>query len=185
MTKTNETAAARTTTVRGFVLDFENMTAPTPFEVKVPYTRTLTTAQTSVADMMDKPVNTIAVAELVQPERNDVDDKAIVKAAQSISDTEPENVPDGFTVVPVCEFLYDGAAFGFDENGEPVGVRIQEHSFEKLTKGTAASVLEANAQANFNGNGWAFYTVCYRGRHSVKRYALIDSKTYHAMRYSF
>ena len=185
MTKTNESAAARTTTVKGFILDFENMSKPEPFEMKVAYTRTITTAQKAVAEMLNKPVNNIAVAELVQPERNDVTDKDVIKAAQSISDTEPENIPEGFTVVPVAEYLYSGAAFGFDENGAPVAVSIEEHSFEKYTKGTATSVLEANAQADFEGNNWAFYTVCYRGRHAVKRYALIDSKTYHAMRYSF
>ena len=188
--KNNETTkkqSARTTKAHAVILDFQNMTVREEV-VEIPYTRTIdgkNGAISAVAKTLGIERNRITIKELEQPERLTVEDTAIVNAAREILDEVPESVPEGFICVAVTKYAYFGAAFGFDESGEPIANKVYFESWEKVTKGSAATLLEAEARPMFNENGDGLYTVVYRQRKAMKRYAIVDLTTYHGMKYGF
>ena len=180
----NKQNNGRTTKAVAVVVDFENMTLHEEI-VEIAYTRTMEKAAKAVAEKLNVPTNSVTMKELVQPERQNIDDTAIVDISREIVNEMPEHVEDGFTVVPVTAYKYFGAAFGFSAEGKPIAEAIETESWEKFTKGTSATMLEAIAEPQFEENGSALYTVVFRQRVSVKKYAIVNSAEYQTMRYDF
>ena len=182
----------RTTTATAAVMNFKEMS----FElvtVEIPYTRTLTKAAELVAAKLNVPANTVSVKELAQKEfrANDVSASAILNIAHhsNIKSEEEarELANDSECTVPYTVYEYAATVFGYsherDELNAPIpfAKRVLIRDTVKRGKNDAKAFItnDENVKASFE----SIVYLEYKNRFEVKRYAVVDSEEYQAMRY--
>ncbi len=152
--------------------------------VEIPYTRTINdkTAK-AVAKVLNVPANTVLVKDLMQTEWRTVEPTSgqIINISEQHDLIEPVDAGEGKNCVPYVTYEYIGFAFGYwtDENGlTPGGVALDVFTTEKLSKNNARGLLHDEANGHFD----QLFAVDYKTRKEVKRYAVVDSAEYQALR---
>lgn len=181
----------RTTTAHVVVIDFDNLANIREEMVEIPYTRTEATARKEVAKVLDVEINRVNVKELIQKEW-----KALAPVSASVLvnisahygietfEQAKELCTDSDTVVPYEAYIYYGTVFGYgfdkDENGlaNALAMRFEVEDITKRSKNDARAFLTDYAKDYFS----SVFTVDYKQRRDVKRYAVIDAETYQTAR---
>lgn len=173
----------RTTIAHVVIVDTEKMEMREETHT-VAYTRTPEKAAKAIAATLGIDATNIVVKSLEQSEWKTVELSAgqIVNISEQHNLLEPINAGEGKTCVPYTAYEYSGYAFGYwndEKKGlTPGGVELCLFSLEKLSKNSARGMLHEEGKCHFD----QLYTVDYKQRKEVKRYAIVDSAEYQALR---
>lgn len=173
----------RTTKAVAIVMNLETLQGEEK-TVEIPYTRVINDKTTkAVAKVLNVPANTVLVKDLMQTEWRTVEPAAgqIINISEQHDLLEPVEAGEGKTCVSYTTYEYIGFAFGYwtDENGlTPGGVALDIFTTEKLGKNNARGLLHNEASEHFD----QLFAVDYKTRKEVKRYAVVNSAEYQALR---